>query len=77
MNLVVQTADGVDCPDTLYWPQIHGQPIGALRDELACFVDAVRRGEPPSIVTPEEALTAVAVLTAAEKSARTGKPIRL
>jgi UDP-N-acetylglucosamine 3-dehydrogenase len=76
-NLVVQTADGVDCPDTLYWPELHGQPDGALRAEMAYFVDCVARGEKPTVVTPAEARAVVAVLESAEKSARSGKVVRV
>jgi UDP-N-acetylglucosamine 3-dehydrogenase len=76
-NLVIQTRDGIDCPDTHYWPQLHGEVGGALRTEIASFVDCVARGVPPSIVTPAEACAAVAATTAAERSARTGKVVRL
>jgi len=75
-NLVVQGAHGIDCPDTHYWPQIHGQTVGALRTEIAYFVDCVARGAQPTVVTPAEARAAVAATSAAEKSARTGKVIR-
>ena len=34
-NLVVQGPHGIDCPDTQYWPQIHGQAVGALQTEIA------------------------------------------
>jgi UDP-N-acetylglucosamine 3-dehydrogenase len=76
-NLVVQGPRGIDCPDTHYWPQVHGQIDGALRTEIAYFVDCVARGAQPTVVTPAEARAAVAVLSAAEKSARTGKIVRL
>jgi len=76
-NLVVQTAQAVDCPDTLYWPEMHGEVVGALRTELSYFIDCVAKGTKPSVVTPVEARAAVAALAAAEKSARTGKVVRL
>lgn len=77
MNVVVQGPGGVDCPDTLYWPTMHGVPVGALRSEIEHFVNCVARGEPSTVVTPREAQAAVAVLSAAEKSAATGKVVRL
>ena len=43
-NLMVQNAAGIDCPDTLYWPQIHDEIGGALRSEIGYFVDCVGRG---------------------------------
>ncbi|MGE3405327.1 MAG: Gfo/Idh/MocA family protein [Pirellulales bacterium] len=76
-NVVIQSPAGVDCPDTLYWPSMHGSPVGALRSEIEHFVDCVTRGEPSSVVTPQEARAAVAVLAAAEKSAATGKVCRV
>lgn len=76
-NVVVQTKQGLDSPDTLYWPEMHGEPTGALRTELAYFVDCVARGTRPTVVTPAAARAAVAALAAAEKSAQTGKVVRL
>lgn len=76
-NLVVHGRNGLDCPDTLYWPEMHGQPAGALRAEMAYFTGCVAKGVQPAVVTPQEARAAVAVLSAAEKSARTGKVVRL
>jgi UDP-N-acetylglucosamine 3-dehydrogenase len=76
-NLVVQTRTGIDCPDTLYWPQMHGEIVGALRTEMSYFIDCVAKGRPPTVVTPQEARTAVAVLAAAEQSAVTGKVVRV
>ncbi len=77
MNVVVQTKEGIDCPDTHYWPTMHGEPTGALRSEMSYFVRCVFQGQAPTVVTPLEARTAVAVLAAAEKSAQEGKVVRL
>ena len=33
-NLVIQTPSALDCPDTLYWPEMHGERVGALRREI-------------------------------------------
>jgi UDP-N-acetylglucosamine 3-dehydrogenase len=77
MNLVVQTRDGVDCPDTHYWPEMHGGIVGALQTEIAHFIDCVAKGVSSSVVMPAEARAAVAATAAAERSARTGKVVRL
>jgi predicted dehydrogenase len=77
MNVVVQGPRGLDCPDTLYWPTMHDAPTGALRAEIEHFVGCVARGEPSNVVSPAEARDAVAVLAAAEKSAASGKVVRL
>jgi UDP-N-acetylglucosamine 3-dehydrogenase len=76
-NLVIQGPGGVDCPDTLYWPYLHGEPAGALRAEMAYFADCLAKGSRPTVVTPHEARAAVEAVSAAEKSARTGKMVRL
>jgi predicted dehydrogenase len=76
-NLVVHTSEHVDCPDTLYWPQIHAEIVGALRTEICYFVQCVARGEQPRVVTPAEARAAVAAVSAAERSASTGKVVKL
>lgn len=76
-NLVVQGPGGVDCPDTMYWPQVHGQPLGALRTEIEYFISCVSEGRQPTVVTPQEARTAVAVLAAAERSAELGRVVKV
>jgi UDP-N-acetylglucosamine 3-dehydrogenase len=77
LNVTIQSGSGVDCPDTLYWPQMHGEPAGALRAEISYFVECVAGGTKPAVVTPEEARAAVAVAAAAERSSQTGKVVRL
>jgi len=77
MNLVVQSGVTLDCPDTLYWPQIHGQLVGALRTEMEYFVSCALAGKQPTVVTPIEARNAVAVVAAAEKSAETGRVVTI
>ena len=76
-NFMVVDKDGSHCPDTTYWPEIHGQSSGALRDELAYFANCVARGEKPSVITPEESRSAVQACLAAEESARTGEVVTL
>ena len=68
---------GSRCPDTTYWPEIHGQCSGALRDELAYFVNCVADGRVPTVITPEESREAVSACLAAEESARTGEVVRV
>jgi UDP-N-acetylglucosamine 3-dehydrogenase len=76
-NIAVHTAAGLDCPDTLYWPQIHGEIVGALRSEISYFLDCVQRGVQPSVVTPGEARAAVAAVMSAEKSAELGRVVKV
>jgi predicted dehydrogenase len=77
LNLTVQSRGRIDCPDTWYWPTLHGEPAGALRAEMAYFIDCVARGAKPDVGTPQEARAAVAVVAAALKSAGSGKVVRL
>jgi len=63
--------------DTVYWPEQHGRRTGALADELAYFADCIRRGEQPTVITPQEAANAVRVMETAEASALSGQPIAI
>ena len=74
-NLMIVDTNGARCPDTTYWPMIHGQLRGALRDELAYFVNCIATGEAPTVITPEESREAVRACLAAEESAATGKVV--
>ncbi|MBL9180364.1 MAG: Gfo/Idh/MocA family oxidoreductase [Verrucomicrobiaceae bacterium] len=76
-NLMIVDNKGSRCPDTTYWPTIHGQLRGALRDELAYFAHCVTTGEKPTVITPEESREAVRACLAAEESARTGQVVRI
>jgi len=73
--LVINNGEGVKYAETIYWPVVHGVRSGALRDELAYFVECVLTDKAPQITTPEESRRAVAVIEAAEKSAETGQVI--
>ena len=45
--------------------------------ELRHMIDSILAGQPPTIVTPEDALSAVQICEAEEKSIRLGRPVRL
>ncbi|MFA6543893.1 MAG: Gfo/Idh/MocA family oxidoreductase, partial [Limisphaerales bacterium] len=76
-NLMIVDKSGARCPDTTYWPTIHGQLRGALRDELAYFVNCISSGEKPAVITAAESREAVRACLAAEQSAATGQVIRV
>jgi UDP-N-acetylglucosamine 3-dehydrogenase len=76
-NFSVCDRTGWHCPDTTYWPLLHGARAGALRDELAYFAECIRQGKRPTVVTPEESRDAVVACLAAERSAATGAVVRL
>ena len=64
-------------PDTTYWATIGGKLVGALPTELGYFAQCILDGTPPTVITPEESMAAVVACLAAEKSAATGKIVKL
>ena len=45
--------------------------------EIRYFVDCVARGRKPEIVTAHDAVTALEICAAEEKSVRTGRPVKI
>jgi UDP-N-acetylglucosamine 3-dehydrogenase len=76
-NFAICDRDGWKCPDTTYWPLLHGVRAGALREELAYFAGCVAAGRRPTVITPEESREAVRACLAAEESAASGRPVTL
>ena len=74
-GLNILDAQGAQMPDTAYWPQQHGRQVGALRTELDYFAQSIRSASAPTVTTPLEAANAVAVMEAAEQSARQKQPV--
>ena len=74
-GLEIQDQSGCHMPDTMYWPNLCGQRIGALRAEFRYFADCVTSGRRPERITPQESRDAVALLAAAQESSRTGRVI--
>ncbi len=76
-NLMVVDKEGAQCPDTTYWPSIHGRLHGALVNELAYFANCVLEERKPEVISPEASREAVRACLAAEESARTGEVVKL
>ena len=76
-GITINDKEGLHKPDTIYWPVVHDMRIGALRTELSYFVNCVKKGVKPTVITPEESKMAVAVMCAAEESAATGKVVNM
>ncbi len=72
-NLSICDKTGWHSPDTTYWPELHGNRAGALREELAYFASCVALGKRPSVISAEESREAVRCCLAAEKSAATSE----
>ena len=76
-GLTINDATGIHKPDTVYWPDLFGRRIGVLRQELRYFINCIKNGKTPDIITPEESRMAVIVVRAAEKSAASGEVVKL
>jgi predicted dehydrogenase len=62
-------------PDVSLWPELHGRVTGALREELAHWLDCVRTGTPSPIVPLADGVTAVRLAEAIVRSAERGDPV--
>ncbi|MCP4385304.1 MAG: hypothetical protein GY798_28485 [Hyphomicrobiales bacterium] len=70
-SLSVFTESRYRQPDTAHWPQLNGQIVGDLTQEIRDFAQAIR--EDSDFVMPlEDAVRAVAVIDAIEKSVHSG-----
>jgi UDP-N-acetylglucosamine 3-dehydrogenase len=76
-NLTFVDQESARYPDTTYWPELHGQRVGALREEWSYFLKCVDEQREPDIVPPDDSRAAVAACLAAEQSAATGGVIEL
>jgi predicted dehydrogenase len=73
-GLAILDSKGLKYPDTAYWPEVYGQRMGALAQEIAYFAQCVREEKRPEVITPPEAARAVMVMEAAERAAAIGAP---
>ncbi|UCB45698.1 MAG: Gfo/Idh/MocA family oxidoreductase [Spirochaetota bacterium] len=76
MTLAAIDDEGWKFPDTLHWPNLHGEVTGDLLDEDRYFLK-VLRGEKPIISTGEDGMNALRVVLAAQRSYREGIPVSL
>ena len=76
-GLEIHDGARVQMPDTVYWPEVFGRRYGVLKEEFRYFADCVREGRQPERTGPAESRAAVAVMNAAEESARSGKVMAL
>ncbi|MGE5192326.1 MAG: Gfo/Idh/MocA family protein [Deltaproteobacteria bacterium] len=67
------TRDGLKYPQATYWPKVHGQRRGYLKEELDYFLKCVLAGEKPAVISPEESRTVVHAVRMAERSAQLGR----
>lgn len=74
-GLEIHDANGLSMPDTVYWPCVFGQRVGALQLELQYFANCVREGQSPNRCAPDQSRAAVELMTAATESSQAGKVI--
>jgi len=76
MDLTACDVEGWKLPDTRHWPEMHGQPSGAVRREVEHFLDCIVREHEP-LVTAEDGRRSLEVALAAERSVAEGSPVSL
>src|SRR3569833_53300 len=76
-GLTFWTDRGYDLPDVGYDPRVFNAARGALRDELAYFVECVAEERAPTMNTAVEATRAVRVALALIESAEAGRDVEL
>lgn len=74
-GLEIHDGNRVSLPDTAYWPRLFDQRVGALQSELRYFANCVRDGRTPDGCPPQDSRAAVALMTAAGESSRTGEAV--
>ena len=62
-------------PDSGLWPEVHGRVTGALREELAHFVECVRTRRQSPLVSAETGALAVRLAEAIVRSSREGEVV--
>ncbi len=68
--------EGWKFPDTLHWPQMHGEVVGDVLEEDRYFLRVVK-GEREIISSAQDGRRALEVVLAAQKSAREGVAVLL
>jgi predicted dehydrogenase len=76
MTLTGIDEEGWKFPDTLHWPELHGEVVGDVLDEDRYFL-RVLSGQREMISTGEDGRKALEVVLAAQRSYREGKPVTL
>jgi len=76
MTLVGVDEEGWKFPETLHWPQMHGEVVGDVLEEDRYFLRVVK-GERDVLSTGEDGKRALEVVLAAQRSWREGRAITL
>lgn len=76
MTLAAVDEEGWKFPDTLHWPQLHGEVVGDVLEEDRYFLRVLWHNE-AIISTAEDGRNALEVVLAAQRSFREDRPVRL
>jgi len=76
MTLSAVDEEGWKFPETLHWPEMHGEVVGDVLDEDRYFL-RVLRDDRPILSTGTDGRNALEVVLAAQASIREDKPIHL
>jgi predicted dehydrogenase len=76
MTLSAVDEEGWKFPETLHWPQMHGEVVGDVLDEDRYFISVVK-GQRQIISTALDGRNALEVVLAAQRSYREDRPVRL
>jgi UDP-N-acetylglucosamine 3-dehydrogenase len=76
-ELTLWREGGHEAVNVSYDAWFEGQARGAMKEEIAYFVDCVRRADPPRIIRAEEALAALKVALALVRSAEEKREVAL
>ena len=76
MTLSGVDEEGWKFPETLHWPEMHGEIVGDVLDEDRYFIGVVK-GEREIISSALDGRNALEVVLAAQQSYRQDKPVRL
>ncbi len=75
MSYAVIANNKIKYPQSTYWPKVHGEKRGFLKEELEYFLKCIIDKKEPNIITPEESMNAVNAMRIAEESAKINKVI--
>jgi len=76
MTLAAVDEEGWKFPDTLHWPQLHGEVVGDVLEEDRYFL-RVLRGQAPILSSAQDGRNALEVVLAAMRSWKEDQPVRL
>jgi len=71
-QLQIDTSDGSEYPDTVFFPTMYGHPTGAVKEEIDHFVNCIRKDLRP-LVGGEEGVQTLSVALAIIESYNTGQ----